>query len=189
MRLHHHGTSRRQRRSRIASRNRKCQRKIARPKHRHRSQRSRHRAYIRLGQRLARRIRLIDPRIHPRAFFHHLRKQRQLIRRSRKLSLQARQRQPRLQIRSLHNRRALLCQPRRNPAQKRATLSARGPGECEERSACQLDRFIDLLFGSRIKHRLHLLSRCRIHTMKRRLARRRHSVPNQGNSRQGDLNC
>ena len=95
MRLRHHRAARRKRRSGIAARNRKSQRKIARAEHRNRPQRNLLRPQIGPWQRLAVRHRPIHRRIQPAALARQRRKQPKLSHRAPALALHARPRQAR----------------------------------------------------------------------------------------------
>ncbi len=92
MRLDDDGISRRERRGGVSAGHREGQRKVARAENHHRAQSMQHRAQIRLG-RLTRRISPVNPRHHPRAFFHYFREQTKLPRGAAGLTLQARFRQ------------------------------------------------------------------------------------------------
>src|SRR3954449_1629685 len=64
----YHRAARSESRCRVASCNRIGEREVARTKDGYRADRTQHRSYIRFWQRLAVRDRVIDARIHPRAF-------------------------------------------------------------------------------------------------------------------------
>jgi hypothetical protein len=90
MRLENYRIAARECGRRVSPGDGKCQRKIARAKHHHRTQRSQHRTNIGFRRRLAIRIAVVDARLHPRSFFHHLRKQSKLGARARGFPLQPR---------------------------------------------------------------------------------------------------
>ena len=85
--LHDHGIPCRKRGSRVASSNRKCQWKVAGPKHNHRAERAQERSYIGFGQRLALRISAVNACPHPRTFFNDLSKKPKLAARPGRFSL------------------------------------------------------------------------------------------------------
>ena len=77
VRLHDHRTTGGQRGCRVATGHRKRERKIARAEHRHRTERTQHRAHVDFS--------VIDARVNPRPFFDERRKHSKLIARTAKL--------------------------------------------------------------------------------------------------------
>ena len=120
--------SRRERPNRIGARHRNRQRKIARPKHGDRANAHQHRPHVRLRQRLAHGVRMIDPRCQPRAAAHHLRKQADVVRRAGPLPLQSRPRQRSFGLRPFQQRIAHRLDPRRDRIQQ----------SCDRLPACRL---------------------------------------------------
>ena len=84
MSFHDDRTAGRQRRSGVATRGRKCERKITGAKHDHRAQRNLAHAQIRTRQRLAIGQGRIDAQSHPTAFAKFIGEQSQLIDRARR---------------------------------------------------------------------------------------------------------
>ncbi len=82
MRFDHHRATSSQRRSRIASGHRKCQRKIAGSEHRHGPDGNQHSTNIRFRQRLAIRLRQINARFDPRTFANQRGEHFQLVHRA-----------------------------------------------------------------------------------------------------------
>jgi hypothetical protein len=79
VRFHHHRTTRRQRRGRVAARDRKRQRKIARAEYDYRADGSEHSPKVGLRQRLAARNCAVNARVYPRAFADQISEHPQLI--------------------------------------------------------------------------------------------------------------
>ena len=107
MRLNDDGTTRRQRRCRVAARDRIRQREIARAEHNHRPKRHHHRTQIRLRQRLAVGIGMIYPRTGAQPARRRFAIQAHLETRPRQFALQPRHRQPRLLIGTFDNCRSI----------------------------------------------------------------------------------
>ena len=99
MSFHDDGTAGRERRSRVATRDGKCERKVAGPEHDDRAERHLAHAQIRTRQRLAIRQRRIDAQSHPAAFTKFICEEPQLTDRACPLARESCERQSRFGMR------------------------------------------------------------------------------------------
>ena len=165
MRLDDHRIARGKRRGRIPAGNRKRQRKIAGAEDCDRSERTQHGADIGARQRLAVRLRRIDARHGPRAFFHHLRKKPKLIDGAAHLSLQPRYRQRRLAMRALHNLRRDGFNARGNVAQEPRLFRAGELAVGREGIVGQPRRQVHVVYGGGVINRIEASSGGRVEAL------------------------